>query len=110
MPGGYPTRVDVDGLASELVTRLLKYIAEHERGTMVFLKPRKIKRILRMDVPPRLLSRMYRILEGYGFRVVPMRGGGGRRPLYAVVIDTSNPVIRDLRAGRVIKPPVVTGG
>jgi len=110
MPGGYPTRVEVDGLARELVTRLLRYIAEHERGTMVFLKPKKIKRILRMDVSPRVLARMYRILEGYGFRVVPMRGNGGRRPLYAVIIDTRNPVIRDLRAGRAIKPPVTTGG
>jgi hypothetical protein len=90
--------VNVDELAGELARRLLAYIAEHERGTMVFLKPRKIKRILGVDVPPRLLARLYRVLEGrYGFRVVPMRGGG-RRPLYAVVIDMRSPVIRGLKA------------
>jgi hypothetical protein len=93
-----PPGVDADVLARELVRRLLDYIANHERGTMVLLKPRKIKRILKMDVSPRLLSRVYRILEaGYGFRVVPMRRSG-RRPLYAVVIDTRSPVIRELRA------------
>jgi hypothetical protein len=92
-----PRGVDADVLARELAKRLLDYIAKHERGTMVLLKPRKIKRILRTDVPPRLLSRVYRILEGYGFRVVPMRRSG-RRPLYAVVIDMRSPVIRELRA------------
>ena len=85
-------------MARELAKRLLDYIANHERGTMVLLKPRKIKRILKMDISPRLLSRVYRILEeGYGFKVVPMRRAG-RRPLYAVVIDTRSPVIRELRA------------
>jgi hypothetical protein len=83
------------GPDEELVKGLLTYIAEHERGTMVFLKPKKIKRILKTDVSPRLLARMYRILEGYGFRVVPMRRVG-RRPLYAVIINMNNPVIRDL--------------
>jgi len=92
-----PRGVDADVLARELAKRLLDYIANHERGTMVLLKPRKIKRILKMNVPPKVLSRVYRILEGYGFRVVPMRRSG-RRPLYAVVIDMSNPVIRELRA------------
>lgn len=82
-----------------MAKRLLTYIANHERGTMVLLKPRKIKRILGMDVPPRLLSRVYRVLEGYGFRVVPTRGGR-RRPLYAVVIDMRSPVIQGLRNGR----------
>jgi hypothetical protein len=96
-----PRGVDADGLASELVKRLLDYIANHERGTMVLLKPRKIKRILKMNVPPKVLSRVYRILEeGYGFKVVPMRGGGGRRPLYAVIIETRSPVIQGLRNGR----------
>jgi hypothetical protein len=93
-----PRGVDADVLARELAKRLLDYIANHERGTMVLLKPRKIKRILKMDISPRLLSRVYRILEeGYGFKVVPMRRAG-RRPLYAVVIDTRSPVIRELRA------------
>jgi hypothetical protein len=92
-----PNPTDADVLARELAKRLLTYIANHERGTMVLLKPRKIKRILKMNVPPKVLSRVYRILEGYGFRVVPMRRSG-RRPLYAVVIDMSNPVIRELRA------------
>ncbi len=83
-----------------MVMRLLTYIANHERGTVVLLKPRKIKRILKMDLPSRLLSRLYRVLEEeYGFRVVPIRGGR-RRPLYAVVIDMNNPVIRRLRSGQ----------
>jgi len=94
-----PTGVDADRLASELAEKLLTYIAKHERGTMVLLKPKKIKRFLRMDVSPRVLARMYRILEvRYGFRVVPMRRVG-RRPLYAVIIDTRSPVIQGLRNG-----------
>jgi hypothetical protein len=105
MPGGC-----TEDCIGELALRLLTYIADHHRGTVAVLKPKKIRRILGVDLPVKYLFRLYRVLEGYGFRVVPMRGGGGRRPLYAVIIDMSNPVIRDLRAGRIIKSPVVTGG
>jgi hypothetical protein len=93
-----PTGVDADALARELVKRLLIYIATHHRGNTAVLKSRRIKRILEMNVSSKVLSRMYRILEtGYGFKVVSMRRSG-RRPLYAVVIDMNNPVIRELRA------------
>jgi hypothetical protein len=90
-------RATDEGVVGELVKRLLIYIATHHRGNTAVLKSRKIKRILGMEVPSKVLFKMYRVLEGYGFRVVPMRRSG-RRPLYAVVIDMNNPVIRELRA------------